>query len=324
MKLSRKSLFLFLVGSTLIAGCDPLPRRGIGEMEFVPKLVSASPIAEAIAPTQVAVAIPKAKARVTNRKANKDGKIMILEYHAIGRKNTLLDRTVASFRNDLEKLYKLGYRPVTATEWLDDRMELAPGASPVIITFDDARDSQFQFDKEGKITKNCFVGIWKDFAEKHPDFPVHGTFFVLPPYSFGQIHHVADKIKMLQEMGSEIASHTWHHKNLSVQTDETVKREIATSLDWLEQFGVHNPTLAFPYGNKPKNMKLMEGFTYKGKAYSIKASFLAAGEPSAPITDKKFNRWQIRRVVACENEGGSTYWMNVMKKGKKFTPYVAP
>jgi peptidoglycan/xylan/chitin deacetylase (PgdA/CDA1 family) len=132
------------------------------------------------------------------------------------------------------------------------------------------------------------------------------------------------KIKMLQAMGSEVASHTWHHKNLSVQTDETVKKEIATSLDWLEKFGVTNPTLAFPYGNRPRNMKLMEGFTYNGKQYHVKGSFLAAGEPSDPINGKKFNRYQIRRVVACENEGGSTYWLNVMSKGKKFAPYVAP
>src|SRR5437879_7414289 len=45
--------------------------------------------------------------------ANHNGKIPVLEYHVIGsEKNTLYTRTAASFRADLEDVYKRGYRPI--------------------------------------------------------------------------------------------------------------------------------------------------------------------------------------------------------------------
>jgi peptidoglycan/xylan/chitin deacetylase (PgdA/CDA1 family) len=300
----------------LVAGCDPLPKH---ISTIIP---SQKP---AVAKHTLAALHPTAK-RVTKRKANLNGKILILEYHKLSGKNTQLDRTPAKFRADLEKLYKQGYRPVTLNEWLDDKMPLPPGASPVIITFDDGHDSQFRFKKDGSIDPNCFVGIWREFAEKHADFPVHGTFFfVLPKYPFGQIKHVKDKIKMLQSWGSEIDCHTYHHKNLARCDDETVKKEIATALDWLEaEFGVTNVSLAFPYGNKPRHMNIVKGFEWNGKEYSLRSTLLAAGEPADPITSKKYNPWLIHRVVVCEDEGGSTTWLNLMQKNKKYAPYVAP
>src|SRR5438046_1987204 len=44
--------------------------------------------------------------------ANHAGRIPVLEYHVIGRdKNSLYTRTVASFKADLEDVYRRGYRP---------------------------------------------------------------------------------------------------------------------------------------------------------------------------------------------------------------------
>lgn len=301
----------------LLSGCDPLPRHALARATMDPKAVGAPQVALLPKPAPLKP--------VTKRKANLDGKILILEYHKLSGKNTLLDRTPAKFKADLEKVYKLGYRPVTVSEWLDDKMPLAPGASPVIITFDDSHDSQFKLLKNGKVDPNSFVGIWQEFAAKHPDFPVHATFFVLPPYPFGHKGEYKTKVKMLQEMGSEIASHTYGHSNLAKDSDEKVKTEIAKSLDWLEkEFGVKNTTMAFPYGNKPKNMDLVKGFELNGKRYSLRATFLAAGEPADSMTSKKFDIWRIPRVVVCEDEGGSTYWLKLMEKSKHYAPYVAP
>jgi peptidoglycan/xylan/chitin deacetylase (PgdA/CDA1 family) len=306
-----------LLAVVALYGCDPLPRHAL-----------AVPVADAkaVAESQVAMAPKPAPLKpVTKRKGNTDGKVLILEYHKLSGKNTLLDRTPAKFKADLEKLYKQGYRPVTATEWLDDKMPLPPGASPVIISFDDAHESQFRLTKAGEVDPNSFVGIWKAFAQKHPDFPVHGTFFILPPYPFGHKAQYHSKVKMLQAMGCEIASHTWGHSNLAKDSEEKVKSEIARSLDWLEkEFGVTNPTLAFPYGNKPKNMDLLKGFDYQGKHYRLRATFLAAGEPADAITSKKFDVYRIPRVVVCEDEGGSTYWLKIMEKSKRYAPYVQP
>lgn len=299
-------------------GCYPLPRHALVRAMMDPQ----GTIERHLNPVPQKQEPPK---RVSNRKPNPDGKILILEYHKLSKKNGELDRTPAKFRSDLETLYKLGYRPVTVSEWLDDKMPLPPGASPVIMTFDDAHPSQFKMKKDGTVDPNCFVGIWQQFAAKHPDFPLHATFFILPPWPFGQAAHTKDKVKMLQDWGSEIACHTYHHLNLTKCDDDTVKKEIATALDWMEtEFGVTNTTLAFPYGNKPKNMDIVKGFELNGKEYHVRCSFLAAGNPAEPLTSKKFNPWVIPRVVVCEEEGGSTSWIKIMQTSKKFPPYVAP
>lgn len=307
----------FAFGALWILGCAPLPKTGL-----IRAVLDSHP-AISVQIGQMAK-VPDLTKRVTNRKPNPEGKILILEYHKLSAKNGLLDRTPAKFKSDLKRLYELGYRPVTVTEWQDKRMPLPPGASPVIMTFDDAQDSQLRFKKDGSLDSNCFVGIWKQFAVEHPDFPVHATFFILPKYPFGQTSHVKDKIKMLQEMGSEIGSHTYHHPNLAICSDDAVKAEIADSLDWLEkEFGVTNVPLAFPYGNKPRHMDIVKGFEWNGKEYHVRCCLLAAGQPAEPLTSKKYNPWIIPRVVVCEREGGSTYWLRVMQTGKKFAPYVA-
>src|SRR5438034_11746040 len=52
--------------------------------------------------------------------ANHNGKIPVLEYHVIGgEKNSLYTRTVASFKADLEDVYKRGYRPITIAQMLE-------------------------------------------------------------------------------------------------------------------------------------------------------------------------------------------------------------
>ena len=79
--------------------------------------------------------------------ANHDGRIPVLEYHVIGgEKNALYTRTVASFKADLEDVYKRGYRPITIAQMLDKNFEDVPaGMSPVVFVFDDASPEQFSY-----------------------------------------------------------------------------------------------------------------------------------------------------------------------------------
>ncbi|HEY7193236.1 MAG TPA: hypothetical protein VH439_05800, partial [Gemmatimonadales bacterium] len=58
---------------------------------------------------------------------NAAGKIPVLEYHIIGGdKNSLYTRTVASFRADLEDVYRRGYRPITIAQMLDKNFTDVP------------------------------------------------------------------------------------------------------------------------------------------------------------------------------------------------------
>lgn len=301
-------------------GCERLSEGDIATALAHPR----STIGRRLTMLAVPPAAPVAK-RITKRRANASGAILILEYHKLDAKNTLLDRSPAKFRKDLERLYALGYRPVTVSAWLNGKMKLPPGASPVIITFDDSHESQFRLTKEGSVAPNTFVGTWLAFAQKHPDFPLHATFFVLPPHPFGQVDLSRKKVKMLLDWGSEIGCHTYHHPDLAKCTDARVKEEIATSLDWLEhEFGVTDVPLAFPYGIKPKNMSILRGFQYEGREYHVSCALLAAGEPAKGLNSKQFDPWVIHRVVACDRPGGSSEWLQIMKKSPRFAPYVAP
>src|SRR5262245_22288064 len=103
---------------------------------------------------------------------NATGKIPVLEYHVIGgEKNSLYTRTAASFRADLEDVYKRGYRPITIAQMLDKNFNDVPdGMSPVVFVFDDASPEQFRYiEQNGQlaIDPTSAVGIWLDFAKTH-------------------------------------------------------------------------------------------------------------------------------------------------------------
>src|SRR5262245_46681825 len=86
---------------------------------------------------------------------NHAGRIPVLEYHVIGRdKNSLYTRTVASFKADLEDVYKRGYRPITIAQMLDKNFTDVPdGMSPVVFVFDDASPEQFRYiEQNGQLT----------------------------------------------------------------------------------------------------------------------------------------------------------------------------
>ena len=112
------------------------------------------------------------------------GKIPVLEYHVIGgEKNALYTRTVASFKADLEDVYRRGYRPITIAQMLDKNFADVPaGMSPVVFVFDDASPEQFSYiENNGKLTvdPNSAVGIWLDFAKTHPGWKNRATFCML-------------------------------------------------------------------------------------------------------------------------------------------------
>jgi peptidoglycan/xylan/chitin deacetylase (PgdA/CDA1 family) len=264
-----------------------------------------------------------APARVTERPGNTLGKVLIAEYHHIAPGKSILYRSPAGFRNDLRRLYDMGFRPVTANDFLAGRFNIPPGASPVVMTFDDAQPTQFRILDNGRIDPNCAIGIWQEFARKHPDFPVKGTFFVLPNM-FNQPKHTARKVQILKSLGSELASHTRNHRNLAALSDAAVMREIAGGIDLLAQYGVTEPkSLAFPYGNRPRNMKLLKGFRLNGKPYRLSGAFLAAAEPSRSPKDPKWNRWAIPRVQSCSVPMGLEWWLREMK-AERVSLYVQP
>ncbi len=262
--------------------------------------------------------------RVSDRKGNTMGTVFVAEYHQFKAGRGEMFRTPKQFRNDLETFYKAGFRPVLASEFLANKMPLPPGASPVVMTFDDSSPTQLQLKPDGTVDPNCAVGIWQAFAKEHPDFPVHGTFFVLPDNLWSNRKNDPRKIKLIFELGSEIANHTIHHPQLKRLSDEKVKWELGTANEKLEALGQKMPvSMALPFGISPKNKALLKGFDWNGGHTAFTGVFLSGAEPAKSPNNPKFNSLRVPRILATTVPFGLDYWFKELKAGR-VKPYVQP
>ena len=265
--------------------------------------------------------------------ANHTGRIPVLEYHVIGGpKNELYTRTVASFKADLEDVYKRGYRPITIAQMLDKNFEDVPaGMSPVVFVFDDASPEQFSYVEgaDGKLTidPNSGIGIWVDFAKTHPGWKNRGTFCLLSgaaaghnffgdnPRFHGQKKEWRfQKVKWLADQGFELCSHTVWHARLDKVGDAVTQEQIARNVMAIDS-AVPNykvRTLALPYGLWPKNHELAwqgswtDPKTKQTHTYKMDAVLEVSGGPTRSPFDPEFNAHSIKRVQAVGNDIANT------------------
>jgi len=256
---------------------------------------------------------------------NQLGKVPVIEYHVIGgNKNTLYTRTAASYRDDLEQAYKMGYRPITISQLLDkDFSDVPAGMSPIVVVYDDASDSQFRYlERNGKleIDPTSGMGIWLDFAKSHPGWTtgnavycmlnggaVGHNFFGDNPKWGGQKkewRHL--KVKWLADNGFELCSHTLWHARLDKYSDAVVQEQFARNVMGIDSAvaGYKVRTMALPYGIWPKNRALAsqgswtDPKTGKTHSYKFDAVLEVAGGPNESPYDPKFESKSINRIEA--------------------------
>jgi peptidoglycan/xylan/chitin deacetylase (PgdA/CDA1 family) len=258
------------------------------------------------------------------RPANPQGRIPVLEYHVIsGDKNALYTRTAASYRNDLEQAYNLGYRPITISQMLDkDFRDVPAGMSPVVVVFDDASDSQFRYtEQDGKLVVDptSALGIWEDFAKTHPGWKPRAVFCMLngaaaghnffgdnPKYGGQKKEWRFPKVKYLAEQGHELCDHTVWHAKLNQYPDNVVQEQIARNAMGIDSAvpGYKIRTMALPYGLWPKNRPLAwqgswtDPKTGKTHTYKFDAVLEVAGGPARSPYDPQFNPKSITRIEA--------------------------
>jgi peptidoglycan/xylan/chitin deacetylase (PgdA/CDA1 family) len=256
---------------------------------------------------------------------NEGGLVPILEYHRIVAKAGLYDRTPNAFRRDLARLYKEGYRPVLLQDLVRGKVDLPRGASPVVLTFDDADASQFRYlpgTGERRVDPDCAVGILRAFARAHPDFPAHATFYVLPESAFGPARERPEKFRTLRdEMGCEIGNHTVTHRSLRAMSDAAVAAEIGGCVAKIQAIlpGTKVESIALPMGISPKNRALLVSGTGNGQRYTNKAVLLVGANPAPSPFSPEFKPLRLPRIQAVEGPLGITYWLDYLKKpGRRF------
>lgn len=275
-------------------------------------------------------------------KPNEAGAIMIVMYHRFNanKPNGELNRTPEQFRKDLDDLYKRGYRPVIVSEFIENRMDVPAGKTPVVLTFDDSLLTQFKIitgsDGQPHIDPDCAIGMMETFHKEHPDWLLKGTFFILPkgdrqPDPFYQPDAVGEKFAYLLKNGYEIGNHTTTHPHLNRLSAERVRWEIATPVRYLKQVApeVKLSILALPYGLQPRKdaRKYLISGEDGSTRYQNKAVVFAAWRPVlSPVTKSKlsirytesgklalFNPYHLERITPNPDpKAGQTfeYWLN--------------
>ncbi|MFI0481649.1 polysaccharide deacetylase family protein [Actinomadura sp. 9N215] len=252
---------------------------------------SGSPSASATPTGPIPAAAPGAAAV----KANELGQVPVLMYHRIVKKPEMsLDRSAKELYDELTRLAKGGYCPVTAGEFAGGRFNVPAGKHPVVLTFDDSTPGHFTLDAYGRPQPDTAVAIIQQVARENPGFRPTATFFLNKELFGMEDGPAAAGLKWLLQNGFELGNHTMTHPNLAGMSEKKVHDEIGGMEDRIVQMtGAHTATLAYPFGSVPRKEKWARE---DGGRYSFQGIFLAGWRPSTSPFDEEFDRWNIDRV----------------------------
>ena len=243
---------------------------------------------------------------------------MILEYHKIDYPEGRWTRTPENFRKDLERFYEKGYQLIRLGDFLENRIRVGKGKTPLILTFDDSSPGQLRFLPDGKggysVDPNCAVGVLESFDAAHPDFGLAATFFVLPAADppnrlFNQPEYAQEKLRYLARKGFEIGNHTYWHATLSKMSQEGVRRQLALAVKAIQEAvpGYSVKALSLPMGIYPKDTGLLSNGSYDGISYRHFGVMMVSGGPSHPPEHSSFNPLRVPRIQAVDTE--LNYWL---------------
>lgn len=257
-----------------------------------------------------------------NRPANELGRIPILMYHSVGGEAEFaggplydihgLNIAPATLRRQLQAMYAAGWVPVNMRDVLSARLNVPKGKTPVVLTFDDARPSQYRLLPNGKIDPDSAVGILEAFHRTHPAWSQRATFYVLPESSYNGVPFDQDgletsKLRFLVKQGYELANHTTSHRSLADLPPRTLRWEMAFSTRYFRRQvpGLVMTTMALPYGIAPRDSSrwpLLLSGAQGGTRYRHRCILLADGGPAYAPADRRFDFSRIPRVVSAPGE----------------------
>lgn len=257
---------------------------------------------------------------------NELGVVPILEYHELiqaGARGGGYKYPLDAFRQDMERLYKLGYRPISLHEFVSGHMDVPAGLSPVVITFDDALRGQVDFDNQGNLKPNCAAGVLEAMHAEHKDWPLKATFFVLPMRGtetyFYQKAFSQRKLKWLVANGFELGNHTVNHlPGMSHFTDAQVMAEFAGAAALIDKYvpGYKVDTLALPFGVYPKHLSLVISGESGGVSYHNICALKAGAGPAPPPASPKFKPYLIPRMIPGARPMEIDWWLTYLQKHK--------
>ena len=265
----------------------------------------------AIAGAAFAQAIPSPP-RGEKLKANEIGHIPVVMYHSIDEPHTKYDAHGLNihgetFRKHLHMMAKAGWYPMNARDlYLPEKLQAVPaGMTPVALTFDDARGSQFRYLKDGSLDPNCVVGILEAFHKKFGEkWPRAGTFFALPrssynPTPFWQPGLEKKKCQWLVSNGYELSNHSYAHVFMSKMNASQVREAVWGCVRDIRKLApdATMDTFCVPYGAYPKDKSTWPVILKDPQGrYQNKVAFKAWGDESFAPLDKRFDPKIVDRI----------------------------
>ena len=261
-----------------------------------------------------------------NYKVNELGRVPVMMYHGIHNKlnnetaytggNVDKDgyqRTAEAFANDLEFYYNNNYRFIRLNDYINGKIDVELGYSPIILTFDDGLENNIKvtgLDSNGDIIidSKSAVGVLEAFKKKHPDANVTATFFVNGGL-FQQEEYNEQILNWLVDHGYDIGNHTWNHVNFKSASIYEAQEEVGSIYELLEQIipGKYVNIVALPYGSPGVKSHytypyILNG-TYNGKEYHTDAALRVGWESDYSPYSVNFDKEFIKRIRAYDNEG---------------------
>ena len=242
---------------------------------------------------------------------NEIGRIPIVMYHSIGDRGAYdkrgLNIAPATFRKHLELMVKANWYPMNVRDiYTPAKLAAVPkGMTPVGITFDDARGSQFRYGKNGVVDPNCGVGILEAFHKKYGErWPRGATFYMLPkssynPTPFGQSGQEVKKCQWLLKAGYELGNHSWVHKSMAPMNAGQVREAVWNCIRDIRKLApaATMDTFCVPYGAYPKNKSTWDVILKDPQGqYTNKIALKAWGDESFAPLDKRFSAKEVDRI----------------------------
>lgn len=242
---------------------------------------------------------------------NEIGRIPIVMYHSIGDRGKIdsrgLNISSETFRKHLELMVKANWYPMNVRDiYTPAKLAAVPkGMTPVGITFDDARASQFRYGKNGVVDPSCGVGILEAFHRKYGSrWPRAATFYMLPkssynPTPFGQGGQEANKCAWLLKAGYELGNHSWAHKSMSSMNAGQVREAVWGCIRDIKKLAPNATmdTFCVPYGAYPKNKSTWDVILKDPQGqYTNKIALKAWGDESFAPLDKRFSAKEVDRI----------------------------
>lgn len=256
-------------------------------------------------------------------KVNELGNVPIMMYHGIWnmsdddteytKGNVDKDgyqRTSESFRRDLEFYYKEGYRMIRLSDFVEGKIDVELGKSPIVITFDDGKHNiSVSKSEQGEliIDPNSAVGILEEFKNKYPDFKVTATFFLNA--NLFESEYNEEIIKWLIEHGYDIGNHSADHVDFTKVSEEEASMQIGKMYSIFDTVVpkryVSIVALPFgsPYSKEHVNFPYILNSSYNGKIYHTNATLRVGWEANLSPFSNEFDSTFLKRIRAYDNNG---------------------